>query len=97
MMKEMVKCMSYSGNEKVETPYKDFFMLEKNMNLFSLTYKNVHYWQLVRFGLLKGITTINSHVVNQNINRSFKDEILGAIKEASRIRKKEKNIWPKSM
>lgn len=92
MMKEMVKCMSYSGNEKVETPYKDFFMLEKNMNLFSLTYKNVHYWQLVRFGLLKGITTINSHVVNQNINRSFKDEILGAIKEASRIRKKEKNI-----
>lgn len=92
MMKEMVKCMSCNGIEKVKTPYEDFFLLEKNMNLFSLEYKNVYYWQLVRFGLLKGITTINSHVVNQNINRSLKDEILGVVKEASRIRKKEKNI-----
>ena len=44
------------SSREVKTPYYDFFRIEKEMNLFSLKYKEVYYWQLLRMGLLKKIT-----------------------------------------
>lgn len=74
-------------DKEVITPYQEFFSLEKKMNMFSLKYKEVYYWQLVRFGLLKKITTKNLEVANSNTSRNYKKEILGACKEAARMRK----------
>lgn len=69
-------------NNMISTPYYDFFKLEKEMNLFSFRYKGVHYWQLVRFGLLKRITTNGLQLANSNVGRSIKNEVIGAFKEA---------------
>ena len=74
--------------EKVVTPYQEFFSLEKKMDMFSLKYKEVYYWQLIRFGLLKKITIRNLDVAGSNMSRNYKKEILGACKEAARMRRR---------
>lgn len=70
------------------TPYYEFFKLEMEMGLFSLDYNGVNYWQLVRFGLLKGITVKGLHVVSNSTNRNLKNEIIKTIQRASKIKKK---------
>ena len=52
--------------EKIKTPYLYFFSLEEKMNLFNLEYMGVHYWQLIRFNILKIITMRKQTVINQN-------------------------------
>ena len=79
--------MKKSSGE-IKTPYKDFFLLEKKMNMFSLKYKGVYYWQLVRFGLLKKITIKDTQVINQRADRNYMKEIVGACKETARMKKK---------
>lgn len=70
--------------DAIKTPYYEFFKIEKEMNLFSLKYKDVSYWQLVRFGLLKKITTNKIEVANGGGGRSIKNEIVGAYKDSRR-------------
>lgn len=70
----------------VISPFQYFFDLEKKMDLFSLKFKGVCYWQLARQGLLKGIS-VNGVSVAHNYNRSIKNEIIGAISECKRTKK----------
>jgi|GEM_PF-2549994 len=70
------------------TPYGYFFDLEKEMKLFSLNEDNIYYWQLVRFSLLKGITTKGLYVVgNNNKRRSYLKEIEGTLREAQKMKR----------
>lgn len=75
-----------------KTPYMEFFILEKEMKLFTLEYKNVKYWQLVRFGLLKKITTKDLRVVNSNAGRSKRKEVIGAYKASHVAQKMLHNV-----
>lgn len=75
------------SSREVKTPYYDFFRIEKEMNLFSLKYKEVHYWQLLRMGLLKKITVKDLHIISADKNRNFKNEIIKTFKEAKRMKK----------
>ena len=61
------------SSREVKTPYYDFFRIEKEMNLFSLKYKEVYYWQLLRMGLLKKITVKDLHIISADKNRNFKN------------------------
>lgn len=70
----------------VNTPYYEFFKLEKEMELFTFKYKGVYYWQLIRFGLLKGITTKDLNVVSNGGTRNFKNEIFKTIQKASKMK-----------
>ena len=76
------------SSREVKTPYYDFFRIEKEMNLFSLKYKEVYYWQLLRMGLLKKITVKDLHIISADKNRNFKNEIIKTFKEANRMKKK---------
>ena len=75
------------SSREVKTPYYDFFRIEKEMNLFSLKYKEVYYWQLLRMGVLKKITVKDLHIISADKNRNFKNEIIKTFKEAKRMKK----------
>lgn len=69
---------------KIQTPYYDFFILEKEMNLFSLQYHGVYYWQLVRFALLKAITVNGLRIINATKRQNVLGKIVGVFREAGR-------------
>lgn len=75
------------GGNIVKSPYYEFFVLEKEMMLFSLEFQGINYWQLIRFGLLKKITTNNLHVVSNRGSRNLNKEIVGVFKEAARMKR----------
>ena len=81
-------------NHEIETPYYEFFRLEKEMELFSLRFKGIYYWQLVRAILLKGITTKDLHVAAISAKRSVVKEIFGSMIEAFRMWYRFKGITP---
>lgn len=80
------------GISEVKTPYYEFFRIEREMNLFALQYRGVNYWQLIRFGLLKGITVKDLSIVSVSGNRNYKNEIIMTFKEAKRMRRKYSDI-----
>ena len=67
---------------KVNTSYMEFFLLEKKMNLFSLQYNKVNYWQLVRFLLLKKITIKDLYFAENCIKRNYIKEMISTFSKA---------------
>ncbi len=85
---------SYLTMETINTPYRYFFDLEKEMKLFSLKEDGIFYWQLVRASLLKGITTKDLHVVsNGTVRRRYSKEVLGTVKESNKMKKAVKGLY----
>lgn len=76
----------------VSTPYLKFYELEKEMNLFSLKYRGVYYWQLARVVFLEKISLQRFSISCQAPKRNYIQEILGAVKETYRMHKRRKQI-----
>lgn len=72
--------MAEAENEFVTTPYLSFYELEKEMDMFSLKYKDIAYWQFVRVIFLNEISMKRFSISCQNSRRKFEQEILGAFK-----------------
>lgn len=75
-----------------KTPYSYFLKKEKEMKMFCLQYRNISYWQLVRFGLLKNITVKDLYLVGRSRGRNYKSEVLGVIKESKRMQSAYKSM-----
>lgn len=85
-------------NKKIEddlttTPYQQFYDLEKKMELFSLQFQGIYYWQLVRTRILKNIYVSNTEMAKKNAKRAIIEEIIGTYKASIKMRKNFRNLY----
>lgn len=66
-------------------PFHELYKMEKELGLFSLQYKGVNYWQLVRFPLFLQLSYAGYRVSCQTSERSYSKEIAGSIWQAMRM------------